>query len=317
MMIFSTRAETALQLEIRHCSDAMMQDHDRHLAEVDPSSSAASLSSPGEPMPVSSRKNLSTPRPMDIESAGDDGNINEEVTPMNSSQHSLTGATEAANLDSYKVEHWRAHKYAVGLTNPTWEDEQTESELCSESFCLYVTGMFCSNRCIRAGRIGNMVVLRENSNGFKCIIGPFWPMLIFITYPLIFGVSGACYYKVVMKFSAFEQVMWFALTFGLIFSLFLTSFRDPGIWLRKSERLNQSWVWNDQALSFRPRGARYDNDCACVIEGFDHTCPWTGTGIGKKNMGSFQCFVGLVFVNLMVDVMLLTGAITSFGVGAS
>ena len=39
----------------------------------------------------------------------------------------------------------------------------------------------------------------------------------------------------------------------------------------------------------------------------DLSCPWTGTAIGKKNMTSFQFFVGLVFVCLMMDIVLLTG----------
>lgn len=38
-------------------------------------------------------------------------------------------------------------------------------------------------------------------------------------------------------------------------------------------------------------------------------CPWTGTAIGKKNMYSFQWFVGLVFVCLIMDIFLITGAI--------
>ena len=37
------------------------------------------------------------------------------------------------------------------------------------------------------------------------------------------------------------------------------------------------------------------------------SCPWTGTAIGKKNMRSFQCFVALVFLCLIVDIFLLTG----------
>jgi len=49
-------------------------------------------------------------------------------------------------------------------------------------------------------------------------------------------------------------------------------------------------------------------DCKVIIEDFDHTCPWTGTAIGKKNMGSFQCFVGLVFACLILDIFLLTVA---------
>ena len=40
------------------------------------------------------------------------------------------------------------------------------------------------------------------------------------------------------------------------------------------------------------------------------SCPWTGTAIGKKNMTAFQCFVGLVFVCLILDIVLLTGALS-------
>jgi hypothetical protein len=38
----------------------------------------------------------------------------------------------------------------------------------------------------------------------------------------------------------------------------------------------------------------------------EFSCPWTGTAIGKKNMGSFQMFVGLVFICLIMDIFLLT-----------
>ena len=54
--------------------------------------------------------------------------------------------------------------------------------------------------------------------------------------------------------------------------------------------------------------------CACILfekesvltHGLDR-CPWTGTAIGKRNMPAFQAFVGLVFVCLIFDIMLLTG----------
>lgn len=42
---------------------------------------------------------------------------------------------------------------------------------------------------------------------------------------------------------------------------------------------------------------------------FVQRCPWTGTAIGKKNMLAFQCFVTLVFVCLVFDIILLTGGV--------
>ncbi|KAL7546361.1 hypothetical protein ACHAWF_009692 [Thalassiosira exigua] len=168
------------------------------------------------------------------------------------------------------------------------------------------------------------------------VVGPFWPMLVFITYPLIFGVSALTLHSGLPGKPFVVQLGWALLTGGLIYSLFKTGFRDPGILARHREpppveddlddeaargggrRRNPfrwrdrggPWAWSDQAQSYRPRNSMYCPDCKVVVEEFDHTCPWTGTAIGKKNMGSFQMFVGLVFACLIMDIFLLTsGAI--------
>eukprot|EP01082_Thalassiosira_pseudonana_P003637 g3609.t1 g3609 contig12:2417663-2418275(-) len=157
-------------------------------------------------------------------------------------------------------------------------------------------------------------------------------MLIFITYPLIFGVSTFALINGLPGRPLYQKAIWTLLTFLLIRALFNTSFRDPGILRRhknpprcmddleeddegdRSRRRigfrwgNEAgpWRWSDQAQSYRPRNAMYDPDCRVIVEEFDHTCPWTGTAIGKKNMSAFQCFVALVFVCLIMDIFLLT-----------
>eukprot|EP00571_Detonula_confervacea_P013124 CAMPEP_0172310204 /NCGR_PEP_ID=MMETSP1058-20130122/11348_1 /TAXON_ID=83371 /ORGANISM="Detonula confervacea, Strain CCMP 353" /LENGTH=372 /DNA_ID=CAMNT_0013022973 /DNA_START=91 /DNA_END=1209 /DNA_ORIENTATION=- len=163
------------------------------------------------------------------------------------------------------------------------------------------------------------------------VLGPFWPMLLFITYPLIFGVSALTMYTGLPGKPWYVQIVWALLTGQLIRSLFNTGFRDPGILARHKDPppINTSgdlddngqpkrkigfrwgneagpWRWSDQTQSYRPKNSMYCQDCKVVIEEFDHTCPWTGTAIGKKNMGSFQMFVGLVFVCLIMDIFLMT-----------
>lgn len=161
------------------------------------------------------------------------------------------------------------------------------------------------------------------------VVGPYWPMLLCVTYPLIFSVSIWTAIKAVFvpHQSPFIMIIWTILTFGLIKSLFNTGFKDPGI-LRKhrepptlmsgdgnggvnvtSGRNNTTWRWNDQAQSYKPRNAYYDPDCAVIVEDFDHTCPWTGTAIGKKNLKAFHSFVCLVFTCLIMDILLLTSAV--------
>ena len=39
------------------------------------------------------------------------------------------------------------------------------------------------------------------------------------------------------------------------------------------------------------------------------SCPWTGTAIGKKNMPAFQAFIALLFTCVVMDVLLISGAI--------
>mmetsp|Transcript_4210 Transcript_4210/g.7478 ORF Transcript_4210/g.7478 Transcript_4210/m.7478 type:complete len:389 (-) Transcript_4210:331-1497(-) len=166
----------------------------------------------------------------------------------------------------------------------------------------------------------------------QLVVGPFWPMLLFVTYPLIFGVSALTLWSGLPGKPLYVQIVWALVTCQLIRSLFNTGFRDPGILTRhaspppvpedeESDGDNSRprrrvgfrwgneegpWRWSDQAQTYRPRNSMYCPDCKVVIEEFDHTCPWTGTAIGKKNMGPFQRFVGLIFVCLIMDIFLLT-----------
>ena len=130
----------------------------------------------------------------------------------------------------------------------------------------------------------------------QLIVGPFWPMLLFITYPLIFGVSFFTMKNAIPGKPIPIQIVWAVLTIQLIRSLFNTGFRDPGIMKRRknpppveNETLDDDenetrrriafrwqnksgvWRWSDQAQSYRPRNSMYDPDCKCIIEEFDHT----------------------------------------------
>jgi len=227
--------------------------------------------------------------------------------------------------ESAKMRHWKESPYAVGLVEPTWHDERQRRNMrptaigcisCPEEIeptcgCLYLSGIVCTK--LGAGRVGNMAVLKETSVGdrtkIQLVVGPYWPMLLCVTYPLIFGVSAWTAVEAIPHQNIIVVFIWATLTFGLIYSLFNVGFRDPGILQRHSEAPADGWRWNDQAQTFRPRGAIYDSDCAVIIEEFDHTCPWTGTGIGKKNMLAFQAFVALVFICLIFDIMLLTNTL--------
>ena len=69
-------------------------------------------------------------------------------------------------------------RYAVSTQ---WERQQSEGRSIRDfhSFC-----------CCCAKRIGNMFALISRSDGTPIVIaGPCWPFCIFITFPLIIGIS--------------------------------------------------------------------------------------------------------------------------------
>mmetsp|Transcript_6121 Transcript_6121/g.9396 ORF Transcript_6121/g.9396 Transcript_6121/m.9396 type:complete len:262 (+) Transcript_6121:149-934(+) len=214
------------------------------------------------------------------------------------------------------VQKWKQSPYAVGYGDADWNQEVNCCKYCCTSTannsdqphnfaCNQITSCFCP--C--AGRIGNMVVLYENSSTEPpepvVMVGPYWPFMCCVTYPIIIGVlTLTAIFRIPYMHWGLVAV-WIALSVALLLSLACVACRNPGI-LKRTEEERDDWIWNDQALSFRPSEAKYDRDCNCVIEGFDHTCPWTGTGIGKGNIRAFYCFICLVPLCLIFNVVLLT-----------
>ena len=108
--------------------------------------------------------------------------------------------------------------------------------------------------------------------------------------------------------------IYFPVVGAVLLSLFCVSCRDPGLLERVTdeEAGEGGWFWNEQVGSFRPPGALYCRECGVLIQDYDHLCPWTGTGIGKRNMMAFKLFVVGVnvlcyFSIILVIVALLRG----------
>mmetsp|Transcript_18324 Transcript_18324/g.53563 ORF Transcript_18324/g.53563 Transcript_18324/m.53563 type:complete len:218 (-) Transcript_18324:181-834(-) len=177
------------------------------------------------------------------------------------------------------------------------------------------SALFCC--CFR--RVGNLVVLFQlpakpgETPRLLCVVGPYWPMMMCITTPLILApcVGVVIYawpfvhYGVIIGFCCFAA---FTLT-----ALWCTACSNPGLVPRYEERpphADSNWSWNDQTRTFRPRTARYVDDCGVLVDRYDHTCPWTGTAIGGGNIKYFYLFTGsivpLVFAVVIVFIVALS-----------
>lgn len=227
---------------------------------------------------------------------------------------------EDGEEEDENVRNWKQSPYAVGYGDADWEQEincckywcskpQSQPPQPHNYACNQLTAFFCRG----AGRIGNMVVLHKNALTEEpvIVVGPYWPMMMCVTYPLILAVLTATAVLRIPYLHWGLVIAWIISSVAILLALAFVACRNPGILKRQStldenDRVSSDWIWNDQALSYRPESAKYDRDCNCIIEEFDHTCPWTGTGIGKLNLRAFYCFVTLVPICLIFNVVLLT-----------
>jgi hypothetical protein len=160
-----------------------------------------------------------------------------------------------------------------------------------------------------------MVVLAESihpatgERKLDVVVGPYWPMMLCVTYPLIFIVTFLVGRSTWGNQHIAVSVVWLLASLSLPLCLAGVACRDPGILPRYSAQPEASWRWNSQALTYRPPGSIYDSECGVVIEEFDHVCPWTGTAIGAKNMTAFKLFVSGICTMIVVDVILCAGVL--------
>lgn len=106
-------------------------------------------------------------------------------------------------------------------------------------------------------------------------VGPCWPMY-FVTFVLIAAPTAA----VLAGFA--RDVIWICvvgafLAMVTLTGLTMTACRNPGIIERRQERIESDEIYDDRALTFRPKGAMFDHETGTVIQDIDHFCPWTST----------------------------------------
>lgn len=156
--------------------------------------------------------------------------------------------------------------------------------------------------------------LINSQRRFDLVLGPYWIIFATFTLPFVVGLS-ACTLKLAINIllqneshaSSMAVIIpiWYACTAISIISLFTTAVIDPGILSRYRERPDPSWRWNESAQSFIPPDAVFEPDLNLVVEGYHHTCIYTGTAIGRRNLTSFFLFLGFGSFCFVMDIILL------------
>lgn len=234
--------------------------------------------------------------------------------------------------DSITTRLWKESPFAVGKTKASWADEEIRFVdccrgcfQCSDTCHMKYTAWICS--ILGAKRVGNMAVICQRMENVEedsttagqdlrrvrprliCIIGPYWPIAFCVVVPFFLALGLFTAIKKLPSQHWGISLSWTICNVCLFVAFFQVSCRDPGILYRHAQRPtdeDEPWVWNDQALTYRPSHAKYDPDCAVVVDYFDHTCPWMGTAIGGKNMFWFKFFLVSVPVVIIYNITLLT-----------
>uniref|UniRef100_A0A7S3K675 Palmitoyltransferase n=1 Tax=Aureoumbra lagunensis TaxID=44058 RepID=A0A7S3K675_9STRA len=243
-----------------------------------------------------------------------------EVSSVISSIDEEVALPQAAIKDSGKDR--------IEFATSQWRDQ------FDDDFCDLCNPRFAKRLLLRFGFsrqrfIGNMLVIAFDNDGIPILMaGPYWTMLLFITIPLcIIGPLLICIYWCARLHLAI-QILYGLIVFLVALGLLSTALRNPGILRRHLikpscesalHRQYGAWQWNDQTRTFKPKSARFDPWCDCVILDFDHTCPWTGTAIGKNNIRSFRFFVTalqfLAYATAAVFIIAAVGAAKRSGNG--
>jgi len=100
--------------------------------------------------------------------------------------------------------------------------------------------------------------------------------MYFVTFTLIAGGTGAILGGLARDVIAL-CIVGAILALITLTALTLTACRDPGIIPRRQERLDSDEIYDERALTYRPRGAMFEQETGTIIQDIDHFCPWTST----------------------------------------
>lgn len=229
--------------------------------------------------------------------SGDEPDAQNRKQPLEASDGDEEAQVNTDDPRERKLNHWKNSVFAVGCVNVTWNDDNPLKKhppghkLNGQ---MAWTGLFCGG-CLKARRVGNMAVCRQRMEEYDaietneagehtlvrrkrpkllCMVGPYWPINFCLTWPLILGISGWTAWSRFPSQHIGVVISYSICVLLLIAALVMVSCSNPGILYRQAEppvEEEGDWRWNDQAKTYRPSHARFDNECQIVVEGFDHT----------------------------------------------
>ena len=159
-------------------------------------------------------------------------------------------------------------------------------------------------------QIGNLIILSENEQGIKYVMGPLFPIMLIINLSVNIFILLVVYANIPKIFKMIGTII----NFLQIFLFVSSSTKNPGLPLKEYNNLVYEEE-NRNAKNFRQckdcklwintdEKTIHCRKCQICIEGYDHHCDCMNICIGKNNLKSFYILILISFILIVYSILM-------------
>ena len=163
---------------------------------------------------------------------------------------------------------------------------------------------------IKVKTIGKLIILSENEQGIKYIMGPYFPFILIIDLCVNLFILKVVYNNIPNIFKMIGSI----LNFIQIYFFISSSINNPGLPLKEYGNLVYEEE-NKNAKNFRQckdckfwintdEKTIHCRKCQICIEGYDHHCDCMNICIGKNNLKKFYFSILFSFILIIYSILM-------------
>ena len=162
-------------------------------------------------------------------------------------------------------------------------------------------------------KFGNLIIISEDENEIKYIIGPLFPFLFLLNLTANIFILIVVYKNIPIIFKTIGNI----LNFIQIYLFIITSIKNPGLPSKDYEKQVYEEE-NKTAKNFRKckdcklwintdEKTIHCRKCGICIEGFDHHCDCINICVGKRNIKNFYLLILVSFLVIIYAIFVTMG----------
>ena len=159
-------------------------------------------------------------------------------------------------------------------------------------------------------KIGNLIIISEDEKEIKYIMGPMFPILLFLNISANIFLQIFVFKKIPIIFKTIGSIM----NLVQIYFFIISSIKNPGLPSKDYEKLVYEEE-NKTAKNFRKckdcklwintdEKTIHCKKCGICIEGYDHHCDCINICVGKKNLKNFYILILCSFLLIVYSIFI-------------